>query len=278
MLIERLTRREVEASVRMLQPLPQTVTRLVALVESEGATLEQMEALLSADPVLCGKLLQVANSAYYGLARQVNSIRQALLLLGAYTMRGIVLSIAVSATLSAGRTWSEQEQQLWRQAVVCAGYAQGIAQAHRWGMRTAEDAYVAGLLHNIGTLFLLMRFPAWYAPLLREAANDPAQLLEQELHRFGCDHADVGAMIAAYWRLPERIVQAIASHHAPFLPDGGTQQLTAAVAQAILWSEPRFCAPPEALTAPVCLDDAVTAQIRQRVETHLETLYQVLFT
>ncbi|MCS7301004.1 MAG: HDOD domain-containing protein, partial [Fimbriimonadales bacterium] len=251
----------------MLQPLPQTVTRLVELVESEAATLEQIEALINADPVLCGKVLQVANSAYYGLARQVNSVRHALLLLGAYTIRGIALSVAVTAALRSGRTVDERERRLWRHAFACAGYAQGIAQARRWGVRTAEDAYVAGLLHDIGMLFLLTRFPERYAPLLREAEENSDRLLERELRQFGYDHADVGAMIADYWRLPQRIVQAIASHHAPCLPEGEARRLTAAVALATQWSEAGFCAPPEALTAFIEISNETAEQIRQRVET-----------
>lgn len=272
-----LSRRDIEAAIETLQPLPRAVTRLVELTESETATIEQMERVINAEPVLCGKILQVANSAYYGLARQVNSIRSALILLGAHTVRGIALSVAAVAALRTGRAACETEYPLWRHAFLCAGYAQGIAQASRWGVRTAEDAYIAGLLHDIGSLFLLTRFPAQYRPLLEQAEREPEQFLERELHTFGCDHADVGAMIADHWRLPERIVQAIASHHAPFLPDDESRRLVAAVMLADVWGQESFSLPPQELAAQVRLSEEVALQIRQRVEEHLETMSQMLF-
>ncbi len=272
-----LSRREVEAAVKTLRPLPRAVTQLIELVESETATIEQMETLINADPVLCGKILQVANSAYYGLARQVNSIRSALMLLGAHAIKGITLSVAAVATLRTGRAVCEAEQRLWRHAFLCAGYAQGIAQASRWGMRVAEDAHIVGLLHDLGSLFLLTRFPAQYRPLLERAAQEPAQFLERELRTFGCDHADIGAMIADHWNLPERIVQAIATHHAPFLPEGDPRLLVAAAMQADQWEEEGFSSPTQELPMLIPLSEEVCNQIRQRVGAHLETLSQILF-
>lgn len=273
----RLCRREVEASVKTLQPLPQTVSRLMEIAESETATIEQLESLFGADPVLCGKILQVANSAYYGLARQVSSIRSAIMLLGVYTIRGIALSVAMVSALRVGRTVSEAERRLWRHALACAGYAHGIARASRWGVRMAEDAYITGLLHDIGSLLLLMRFPTQYRPLLDLIDQAPEQFSEQEIHTFGCDHADVGAMIAEHWRLPERIVQAIAHHHAPFLPEGDHRLLVAAVMQADRWDFEQVSPVPGELGSLIRLTDEATASIRQRVEGNLESLCQVLF-
>lgn len=272
-----LAQREVEASVKTLQPLPRTVSRLMEMAESETATVEQLESLLGADPVLCGKILQVANSAYYGLARQVSSIRNAIMLLGVYSIRGIALSVAMVSALRVGRTVSEAEQQLWRHAFVCAGYAHGIARASRWGMRVAEDAYITGLLHDIGSLLLLTRFPEQYRPLLEQRDQSPEQFLERELHTFGCDHADLGAMIAEHWQLPERIVQAIAHHHAPFLPEGDHRLLVAAVMQADRWDFEQVSEFPTELDSAIRLTDEATTSIRQRVEGNLESLCRVLF-
>ncbi|GIV06504.1 MAG: hypothetical protein KatS3mg016_2079 [Fimbriimonadales bacterium] len=263
--------------MKTLHPLPQTVSRLMEIAESETATIEQLESLLSADPVLCGKILQVANSAYYGLARQVSSIRSAIMLLGVYSIRGIALSVAMVSALRVERHVSEAEQRLWRHALACAGYAHGIAQASRWGLRVAEDAYITGLLHDIGSLFLLTHFPAQYRPLLEQRDHAPEQFLERELHTFGCDHADLSAMIAEHWRLPERIVQAIAHHHAPFLPEGDHRPLVAAVMQADRWDFEQVSEVPTELDSTIRLTDEATASIRQRVEGNLESLCRVLF-
>lgn len=271
-----LTRREVEASVKMLQPLPRAVMRLVELVESETATVEQMEQVISTDPVLCGKVLQIANSAYYGLARSVSSIRHALILLGAHTIKGIALSVAAMGALRSGRVVREAEQRLWKHSLACAGYAQEIARACRWGTRLAEDAYIAGLLHDIGALFLLARFPEQYQPLPR--GEGEAALLEHETALFGYDHAAIGAMILEHWQLPERLVKVVGNHHAPFLPEDETRQLVAAVMLADAWSEWHGEPPsiPEAALELTRLSEETARQIRERVDASLDALYHAL--
>jgi putative nucleotidyltransferase with HDIG domain len=215
-------RREVEASIKALQPLPRAVMRLVELLESETATLGEVETLLKAEPVLCGRVLQIVNSAYYGLPRAVSTLQQALMLLGVHAVRGIVLGVAAASTLRGSRVVSSVERELWRHSVTVAGYAQRIARACRWGHRVSEDTYIVGLLHDIGALFLAARFSGVYHSLL-QATEEPIAA-EREL--FGYDHADIGAMIAEHWKLPERIVRVIGEHHAPCLPEGDIRLLT----------------------------------------------------
>ncbi len=226
-------RQEVAEAVKQLRPLPKVVMRLMELLESDTATTEQIEAVIVADPVMCGRVLQVANSAYYGLARQVSTVQHALLVLGSQTVKGIALSVAAVDAFRAQRSISAVERDLWRHAFYTALCARGIALTCKWGVSVAEDAYIVGLLHDIGALFLMMQYPARYQPLI--AIADETERLEREVQVFGCDHADVSAMIADHWRLPERIVQAIAHHHAPCLPDGENRRLAAAVLQAEAW-------------------------------------------
>lgn len=252
--------------------------RLVELLESETATLGEVETLLKAEPVLCGKVLQIANSAYYGLPRAVSTLQQALMLLGAHTVRGIVLGITTASTLRGNRTVSSTERELWRHSVAVAGYAQGIARACRWGQRVAEDAYTAGLLHDIGAVFLATRFSGVYLSLI-QAEAEPLQV-ERDL--FGYDHADIGAMIAEHWQLPERIVHAIGEHHAPCLPKGDTRLLVASVMQADMWDTEKRGAPPEVtypateLSALIRLDEPTATGIRQRVDESVDALCDLL--
>lgn len=263
-----LTREEVAKSVKALRPLPKAVARLVELAESETATIKQIAEVVNADPVLCGKILQVVNSAYYGLARSVSTIQQALMLLGLHSLKAIALSVVSIATLSRGRAISAAERVLWEHALSVAWEARGIAQACRWGVRVAEDAYVVGLLHDIGALFLLMRYPSLYKPLVQVA--DERTALERELELFGCDHADVGAMIAEHWDLPERIVKAIGAHHAPVLPDDESQLLTAAVMAAERWQSVRGFSIPQGLPAGRQLDALVRLDHQQRAHLKAE--------
>ena len=253
--------------------------RLVELLESETATLGEVETLLKAEPVLCGKVLQIVNSAYYGLPRTVSTLQQALMLLGVHAVRGIVLGVAAASTLRGNRLISGAERELWRHSVKVAGYAQGIARACRWGYRLSEDAYIVGLLHDIGSLFLAVRFSGVYHSLVQTAGD----LLSAERELFGYDHADIGAMIAEHWKLPERIVRVIGEHHAPCLPEGDARLLTAAVMQADLWDAEKRGAPvPEAiyprteLSELIRLDEATAAEIRQSVDETVDALCDLL--
>jgi putative nucleotidyltransferase with HDIG domain len=272
-------RREVEASIKALQPLPRAVMRLVELLESETATLGEVETLLKAEPVLCGRVLQIVNSAYYGLPRAVSSVYQALMLLGVHAVRGIVLGVAAASTLRGDRVVSSVERGLWRHSVTVAGYAQQIARACRWGHRVSEDAYIVGLLHDIGSLFLAARFSGVYHSLLQTAED----LLSAERELFGYDHADIGAMIAEHWKLPERVVRVIGEHHAPCLPEGDIRQLTAAVMQADLWDAERRGIPPSEATRPpvelsemIRIDEATASEIRLRVDESVDALCDLL--
>lgn len=269
-----ITRKEIEASVKQLQPLPRTVTRLMELLENDDATVEQIESLIVADPVLCGRVLQMANSAYYGLGRSVSAIRHALLMLGRQAIKGIALSVAVVGAFQTKRKISEAERRLWRHAFYTALCAQGVAYACKWGVRTAEDAYIAGLLHDIGALFLQTQYPKLYCPLTEFESEHT--LLEREAQVFGYDHADVGALIADHWCLPERIVQAIAYHHAPCLPDDESRPLVAAVLMVEAWHHPAPTTPPE-LAMLIRLTDEAKAQIQARAKQQTEVYEQMLF-
>lgn len=276
-----LTRREVETSVQMLRPLPQAVSRLVELMEKETTTLAEVEALLQTEPVLCGRVLQVANSAYYGLPRMISSIRQALLVLGAHTVKGMALSVAVVASLNNRRTVSSLEHMLWRHTVRVAGYAQGIARKCRLGALATEDAYMAGLLHDIGKLFLLTRFSEAYQPILQSGSAHTN--LQQERETFGYDHAEIGAMIAERWKLPDRLVQVIGEHHAPYLPKGDIRLLTACLVQAVVW-DAETCGVPLQETAEIAqelsqiirIDDSTADEIRQRVDDSVDAVCNLL--
>jgi len=255
------------------------VSQLVRLLETETATLGAVETLLNAEPVLCGKVLHVANSAYYGLPRAVSTISQALLLLGGHAVRGIVLGVAAASTLRGARAVSDAERRLWRHSLTVAGYAQGIAHACRWKQSVADDAYIAGLLHDIGAIFLATRFSGCY----RSVIVPDSEPLRAERELFGYDHADIGAMIAEHWQLPARIVRVVGEHHAPCLPEDDARLLTAAVMQADLWDAEKRGAPVSATAYPLAelselirIGETAAAGVRQQVDESVDALCDML--
>ncbi|GIV13367.1 MAG: hypothetical protein KatS3mg021_1649 [Fimbriimonadales bacterium] len=234
-----LIEREVKQVIHQIPPLPGVVMRLIELVDSENATAEQVESLIVADPVLTAKVLHLANSAYYGLSRSISTIKQALLVLGFHAVKNLALGIAAITVLKNGRTPTARELELWEHSFLCAGIARELMLRLKRGARKAEEAFMGGLLHEIGAVVLMTRFPREYQKVLeyaRKPQSEAFSLIEAERQLLGTDHAQVGGLLAERWELPEGLVEVIASHHAPALPDNEHAPVIASVMLGDFWS------------------------------------------
>jgi HD-like signal output (HDOD) protein len=234
-----LIEREVKQVIHQIPPLPGVVMRLIELVDSENATAEQVESLIVADPVLTAKVLHLANSAYYGLSRSISTIKQALLVLGFHAVKNLALGIAAITVLKNGRTPTARELELWEHSFLCAGIARELMLRTRRGAHKAEEAFMGGLLHEIGAVVLMTRFPTEYQKVLEYAPRHRGEnlsLSEAERQLLETDHAQVGGLLAERWELPEGLVEVIASHHAPALPDNEHAPVIASVMLGDFWS------------------------------------------
>ena len=265
-------RKDIERAIHELPALPGLVTRLVELVESENATADQIERLIATDPALTVKVLHLANSAYYGLTRTISTVKQAVIVLGFHTVKNLVLGVSAFMALRGSRSPSPLELELWEHSFACAGIAREIMLLAGQGIRQAENAFMAGLLHDIGVLFLYTRFPREYQKVLRNAASHKARH-EVEGEILGMDHAEVGALITDSWGLPPMLVRLIGTHHAPYLPENELRFPTACLMLADSWSHQQIATehefaiplhPPEA-EAVVNLPDERRDAILKRV-------------
>ncbi len=276
-------RRDIERAIHELPALPGLVTQLVELVESENATAEQVERLITTDPALTVKVLHLANSAYYGLTRTISTVKQAVIVLGFHTVKNLVLGVSAFMALRNSRAPSPLELELWEHSFACAGIAREIALTQGRGIRQAENAFMAGLLHDIGILFLHTRFPREYQRVLRHA-NPQRTRHEVEGAILGMDHAEVGALIADGWNLPPLLVNLIGNHHAPALPDDDLCLPTACLMVADQWSYQRhntdhgFAIPPIPSEAEqvVHLSDDTREAIVTRVFEAVAAMRQVV--
>lgn len=284
MVVLRTVEQEVRQAIHQLPPLPRVVSKLIELVESENATIDQIEELIATDPVLTAKVLHLANSAYYGLSRSIGTVKQALLVLGFHTVKNLVLGIAVMSAMRSGRHPTPVEIELWEHAYTCAGIAREIGRKARMSPRNLEDTYMAGLLHDIGRVLLVTRFPTHYQETI-EHAPQYATLLEAEKAVLGTDHAVVGSLIAEKWNLPSLLVQAIGEHHAPSLPEGARRPILAAVMLADYWSHLQtggeeggilYPTPPAEVSALFSITEAEQEAIIQKVLEHVGAIRQVI--
>lgn len=211
--------RLLERALADLPPLPQALAKVLAESRRNDVSAHSLEAIISTDQALSSKVLRVVNSAYYGLPGQVQSLGQACVILGVSQIRNLSLSMATMANANlSSPSARETHTRFWKHSFGAASAAQWIAK-HK-GLNLAEEdlAFVGGLLHDIGRLFLFANFPEVYSDALATSIKNqvPMQVVEAELA--GMDHAAIGGRMARTWNLPEDVCTMIEYHESPFPP------------------------------------------------------------
>lgn len=229
--------RQIQNAVGDLPPLPAVVTKLLEVVEQPYLKATEIEELISSDAALTAKVLRIANSAYYGLSSQVESVHQAIILLGLGTIKALALGLSTFHLLQgSNKRLLIPEETLWAHALTCADLAAGIACLKQIGVSQKEAVFTGGVLHEIGLLFLLHRFGDAYQEV--QARSDPERCrYEVEREVFQTDHMEVGALIAEHWQFPPSLIRIIREHHTPSLPQQEGDAQVACVALADRWLE-----------------------------------------
>lgn len=192
-----------------IEPLPPTVSRLASAMGREDYGLREIEQIIAYDPVLTGRLLRIANSAALSTGAPIASVRAAILKIGA----GRVLSYALSGPLSkqmqrpiAG--YGLGQGVLWRHLVASALAVELLDGSTK--VRVPSEAFAAALLHDLGQVVMAQFLDAKVMRLIELAKEQGLTSREAELEILGVHQGEVGALVAQEWRLPDRIVRAIA--------------------------------------------------------------------
>jgi diguanylate cyclase (GGDEF)-like protein len=204
--------RELEQRLSKCATLPTLSAVAVEVIqrcESDNLDLVSLGKLISRDPALSMKVLKMVNSPLFGLRRETTSLTQALSLLGANAVRALVLSFSVIGDATKERLGPLAGY--WRRSVYSAIAAQELcgSQHPEW----KEDAYLAGLLQDIGILVLARSFPLEYAAIHSKNAADHSALIVAEREAFQADHALVGSWLLKRWGIPSRIVMWVEHSH-----------------------------------------------------------------
>ena len=198
-----------------LPSLPAAVVKALQLLRDDNSPNDQVAAALSMDQALVAQVLKLANSPYYGVSRRVSTVQQAILVLGRKVVRSLVVAAAAGDFLSKPQAgYMLRKGELWSHSIAAGCGASLLSQ--RVGYKPADEAFVAGLLHDIGKVvlsgFLAERAEEVDACLLT-AGDTPFDDLERDL--IGVDHAALGGMIAEHWQLPQNLAHGIAHAHCP---------------------------------------------------------------
>lgn len=198
-----------------LPVLPGLYFQLTRELDAPDVSLERIGQLIAQDVGMTAKLLQIANSAFFGLKREVSNPKDAALYLGVETLRSLVLSLHMFTQFRPAQNLRLKHEALWSHVMQVGQLAKRIAQSEQQPQSLCNAAFTAGLLHEVGHLILATKLPQQYAETVALAEQEAIPLVEAEQHVFGVGHPEVGAYLLGLWGLPDAIVEAVAFHHEP---------------------------------------------------------------
>jgi HD-like signal output (HDOD) protein len=184
-------------------------------IESPTSSIQRIAEIVSRDPAITAKILQVANSAAFGMPERTHDTGEAVQLLGLSTVRSLALSAQVYGQFAPGRLKSFSAEALWTHLMKCGHLARTILLRDHAEVAETEDAFTAGMLHDIGQLMLADSLPEEFAEALNLAEMEQMPLYAAELEVFGATHAGLAGYLLGLWGLPAGIVEAVAFHASP---------------------------------------------------------------
>jgi HD-like signal output (HDOD) protein len=204
--------KELVRNIESLPQFPESVVELLRLTEDPNASVAEISKYISRDPALTAELLKHVNSAYYGLPSRVNGIPQAVKLIGLRSLHHLLYSFGFHLILDHHHP---HMKSLWEHSLRTAFYAFLLARDWKRRPEIVDDAYVTGILHDLGFIVVSSLKPATQEKMRRFSMEKdiPSSVLEK--FSFGMNHAEVGALIAEKWNFPDQLVDGIRYHNDP---------------------------------------------------------------
>ncbi len=224
-----ITPQELIANLGELPPPPQVASQVLRVSADPDANAEDLHRIISMDQALTSQILKISNSAMFGMVGEVTTLTQAILTLGPSTIKSVVIASSAKNLYHRG-TVGLQERLIWEHALVSAFASRAFAKSLQFPC--LEEAFIGGLLHDIGKSVLDVKFPERYGALLRAAYSESGVCQDLELETFGFDHAMVGEALVSQWNLAPSLQAAVRWHHDPSHAPEFHRELTAIVALA----------------------------------------------
>lgn len=194
-----------------LPSLPNVAVEILRLAKAEDVSVEELAAVIQTDPALTVKMLKVVNSTLFGIPRQISSVRQAVSMLGLRSVKVMALSFSLVSALGSAHAEGFDFQLYWRRSLSCAAASRLLGKAVAPPL--AEEAFVAGLLTDLGMVASWRCASEMYEPVLRAWTKRERPLAEIESDLLGITHARLGRELLETWGLPESLCNAVGAHH-----------------------------------------------------------------
>src|SRR3989338_7357191 len=211
------TKDEILARLHQLPAIPAVVQEVIASFKNADLGSAELARKIAQDQGLSAKVLQVANSSFYGLPRKIGSVQDAVTVIGISCVRSLALSAGFARTFPPVAHGLFDRTAYWQRSFRVAGYARALAQCLR---QDQQMGFTAGMFHDIRELVLDVCIPEQFAGMLERQKTSGLSLVEIEQSELGCDHALIGAEMARRWNFPPEIEHAIhywrMPEHEPF--------------------------------------------------------------
>lgn len=258
--------------------------RIQAVIDDPASSLDTVARTIGADPALSARILRIANSSLYQFPTRVESIPQAIGIIGTQQVRDLVLAATLIRHFSRIPVSGVDMDSFWRHSIGCALMARSVAFFRREA--NLERAYVAGLLHDIGRLILFMHLEDWATRVLAARDRSGDLLYRVESRELGFDHSQLGAALLEHWRLPPALIEPVRHHHSPdearrYPMETATVHLADSMAHALRLgtSGERYC-PAVEKTAwqRLALPESALEQIAAQTDRHYQQTLEVFLT
>ncbi|HOT75510.1 MAG TPA: HDOD domain-containing protein [Candidatus Wallbacteria bacterium] len=202
--------------IETLPTLPIVVTRIMQLVENPKTAAVEISKVVSLDPALTVKILKIVNSAYYGFPKQITTITHAIMILGFEDVKNIAMGISVFDIFKSKGAKDAVEFDrvaFWQHSIAVGSCTKLLAKKLRY--KNPEEAFICGLLHDIGKIILDQYFHEEFNAVIKLAKDENLLFVNAEKRLNDMDHPEIGRIVAKKWGLPSTIIDCITSHHNP---------------------------------------------------------------
>jgi HD-like signal output (HDOD) protein/signal transduction histidine kinase len=265
-----------ELDMEKLPALPQILVRLLKICQNDNADFHEISRVVSQDAAISGRILTLANSAFYSSADNVSTLERALLVLGTDALKSLIINAAVQQFFdSFDKKHTPFLKAFWRSSLCCALLSKSFASLTKYAI--PEQAYLAGLLHNVGSLVLQSQFPERYQTMLDTEDNitEGRDIAAAEMREFGVNHCDLGAELLSRWGVDKLICDAVSYHHENTESVGDAHHLLKLVALAATLSDAQALTNPQSYSAAETLFgliDPLTKEIVLQIHDEVEAV------
>lgn len=208
--------KQIQKFIERMPGLSTTVSKVLEICNNPTTSPNDLNKVISLDPVLTGQVLKLINSAYYSLPNKISSLTRAIIMLGINTVKNLVLGTSIVNSVGRSRdTKGLLMDAFWEHSLAVGVTAKALAIRRNLPTNEREEFFVAGLLHDLGKIPMNSRYPNEYCEVLKKAKAEEILISDAEREVFGFDHGVVGEMIAEKWQLTPNLRNSMHYHHFP---------------------------------------------------------------